>query len=108
MRQSPPSRHSNLSDANPAGSTLFLRSLRPTFRTIAAFKFHIRSLVDTVNSMTTLFIDAAGISATYGTPIDTVRYWERLGKLPQSAKIGRRRVWRRDEIAAWFAAKFAA
>ncbi|WP_074334898.1 helix-turn-helix transcriptional regulator [Mycobacteroides abscessus] len=58
--------------------------------------------------MTTLFIDAAGISATYGTPINTVRYWERLGKLPQSAKIGRRRKWKRDEIEAWFEAKFAA
>jgi len=55
-----------------------------------------------------VFIDAAGIAAYCGRSIDTVRYWQRLGQLPPSAKIGRRRVWKRAEIVAFFEAKFAA
>ncbi|EHB44991.1 hypothetical protein MycrhDRAFT_6668 [Mycolicibacterium rhodesiae JS60] len=54
------------------------------------------------------FIDAAGIAEYSGRSIDTIRYWERLGELPLSAKIGRRRVWKRADIEAWFEAKFAA
>jgi DNA-binding transcriptional MerR regulator len=55
-----------------------------------------------------LFIDAAGIAEYCGRSIDTVRYWERLGQLPQSAKLGRRRVWKRQEIVAHFDAMFNA
>ncbi|BCJ79774.1 hypothetical protein MTY81_11470 [Mycolicibacterium sp. TY81] len=54
------------------------------------------------------FIDAAGIAGVCGRSIDTVRYWERLGQLPKSAKLGRRRVWKRDEIVAHFDAMFSA
>jgi predicted DNA-binding transcriptional regulator AlpA len=52
------------------------------------------------------FIDAAGIAEYAGRSIDTVRYWERLSKLPPSAKIGRRRVWKRADIEAWFESMF--
>lgn len=55
-----------------------------------------------------LFIDAAGIAHYCGRSIDTVRYWERLGQLPKSAKQGRRRVWKRQEIVAHFEAMFDA
>lgn len=55
-----------------------------------------------------VFIDAAGIAEYSGRSIDTVRYWERLGQLPKSAKQGRRRVWKRAEIVAHFEAMFAA
>lgn len=54
------------------------------------------------------FIDAAGIAKYCGRSIDTVRYWERMGQLPKSAKVGRRRVWKRDEIVAHFDAMFDA
>ncbi|HEY1840160.1 MAG TPA: helix-turn-helix domain-containing protein [Mycobacterium sp.] len=54
------------------------------------------------------FIDAAGIAAYSGRSIDTIRYWERLGELPSSAKVGRRRVWKRADIESWFESKFAA
>jgi hypothetical protein len=40
--------------------------------------------------------------------IDTIRYWERLGQLPPSAKIGRRRVWKRAQIEQHFGSMFAA
>ena len=55
-----------------------------------------------------IFIDAAGIATYSGRSVDTIRYWERLGQLPASAKIGRRRVWKRADIESWFADKFAA
>lgn len=55
-----------------------------------------------------VFIDAAGIAAYSGRSIDTIRYWERLGELPRSAKIGRRRVWKRADIEEWFDSQFAA
>jgi DNA-binding transcriptional MerR regulator len=59
-------------------------------------------------SVHSLFIDAAGIAEYCGRSIDTVRYWERLGHLPKSAKVGRRRVWKRDEIVNHFEALFSA
>jgi predicted DNA-binding transcriptional regulator AlpA len=54
------------------------------------------------------FIDAAGIAEYSGRSIDTIRYWERLGQLPPSAKIGRRRVWKRAQIEQHFGSMFAA
>jgi predicted DNA-binding transcriptional regulator AlpA len=54
------------------------------------------------------FIDAAGIAAYSGRSVDTIRYWERLGLLPPSAKVGRRRVWKRADIQEHFDAMFAA
>ncbi len=55
-----------------------------------------------------VFIDAAGIADYSGRSIDTIRYWERLGQLPPSAKIGRRRVWKRADIEGHFDSMFAA
>jgi predicted DNA-binding transcriptional regulator AlpA len=54
------------------------------------------------------FIDAAGIAEYIGRSVETVRYWERVGGvLPKSAKIGRRRVWKRADIQAWAESLFA-
>ncbi|WP_099025619.1 helix-turn-helix transcriptional regulator [Mycolicibacterium palauense] len=55
-----------------------------------------------------VFIDAAGIAAYSGRSIETIRYWQRMGQLPHSAKVGRRRVWKRADIEAWLESKFAA
>lgn len=55
-----------------------------------------------------VFIDAAGIATYCGRSIETVRYWERVGGvLPPSAKVGRRRVWKRSDIEAWADSFFA-
>lgn len=42
-----------------------------------------------------------------GTPVGTLRYWIRLGIAPPSVKMGRRRVFREEDIDAWIDSKFA-
>jgi predicted DNA-binding transcriptional regulator AlpA len=41
------------------------------------------------------------------TPVNTVRYWRQSGYGPQSARIGRRVMYRRAEVAAWLDEQFA-
>lgn len=41
-------------------------------------------------------------------PLDTLRYWRHLGIGPESAKMGRRVVYRASDVEAWIAAKFEA
>lgn len=41
----------------------------------------------------------------HSTPA-TVRYWVHTGYAPPSAKIGRRRVWKKAEVEAWIEARF--
>lgn len=36
----------------------------------------------------------------------TVRYWVHIGYGPPSAKLGRRRVWREQEVLDWIDAQF--
>lgn len=36
----------------------------------------------------------------------TVRYWVHTGTAPASAKIGRRRLFREEDVLAWVDAKF--
>jgi predicted DNA-binding transcriptional regulator AlpA len=36
-------------------------------------------------------------------PVATVRYWRHLGIGPRSFKLGRRVVYRRDDLHAWIA-----
>jgi predicted DNA-binding transcriptional regulator AlpA len=57
--------------------------------------------------MAKLLMDSEDICAEYGFPLPTWRYWEALGKTPKSARIGRRRLWRREDVDAWVNAHFA-
>ena len=34
-------------------------------------------------------------------PIDTLRYWRKVGRGPQAFKVGRRVVYRRSEVLRW-------
>lgn len=52
---------------------------------------------------------AKEVSELTRVPEATLRYWAHLGdRGPKSAKLGRRRVWRRSEVEAWVDAQFAA
>ena len=41
-------------------------------------------------------------------PLATLRFWVSEGTAPRSAKIGRRRMWRRVDLERWANAKFDA
>lgn len=49
------------------------------------------------------YLDAVALERLTGTKASTWRYWAYLGTGPASFKIGRRRVWRRDDVMAWIA-----
>lgn len=49
------------------------------------------------------FLDAPGLERLTGTKASTWRYWAYMGTGPTSFKLGRRRVWRRDDVLAWIA-----
>lgn len=42
------------------------------------------------------------------TSLDTVRYWAWIGKGPHSLKVGRRRLYRRDDVKAWLEEQYQA
>lgn len=46
------------------------------------------------------------VSAESGIPINTLRYWRAQGTGPQSAKIGRRVMYRRADVDAWLREQF--
>ncbi len=54
------------------------------------------------------FADAAELETATGTKASTWRYWASIGKGPASFKLGRRRVWRKTDVAAWIAEQQAA
>lgn len=37
-------------------------------------------------------------------PIETVRYWRKIGKGPRSFKVGRRVLYAADDVEAWLRA----
>lgn len=43
-----------------------------------------------------------------GVPVATLRYWRHLGTGPESAKLGRAIVYRREVVEAWIDEQFAA
>lgn len=49
---------------------------------------------------------AAEVSSEYGWPLATLRYWVQKGSAPKSARIGRRRMFRRDDVEQWIADQF--
>lgn len=54
------------------------------------------------------YLSALQLAEMTGTPASTWRYWAHIGSGPQSLKLGRRRVWRREIVIAWLAEQEAA
>lgn len=54
------------------------------------------------------FMTTAEVSHERRIPQDTLRYWRMLNTGPASFKIGRRVLYRRSEIDAWFTGQEAA
>lgn len=52
-------------------------------------------------------LDKKHAAAFIGVPANTLSYWVQQGTAPRSAKIGRRRMWREEDLKAWIDAKFA-
>jgi DNA-binding transcriptional MerR regulator len=44
---------------------------------------------------------AAEVAALTPAPQSTVRYWRHIGSVPASFRIGRRVVYRRDDVEQW-------
>lgn len=42
-----------------------------------------------------------------GVPVNTLSFWIQQGTAPPSAKIGRRRMFREQDLRDWIDAKFA-
>jgi DNA-binding transcriptional MerR regulator len=53
-------------------------------------------------------LTGAEVSAEYGWAEATLRYWHHKGIGPRSARIGRRRMYRREDVDRWVAAQFEA
>ena len=51
------------------------------------------------------YFDSNDLEQLTGTPASTWRYWAHIGQGPASMKLGRRRVWRREIVAAWLNAQ---
>lgn len=51
-------------------------------------------------------LTTAEVAAEYNVPLATLRYWIAQGTAPKSAKIGKRRMFRRADIDAWVDAQF--
>lgn len=49
------------------------------------------------------YLDSVDLEEWTGTPASTWRYWAHMGTGPKSFKLGRRRVWRKDEVLRWLA-----
>ena len=53
--------------------------------------------------MATHYLTAEELEEMTGTPASTFRYWALNGEGPPSVKLGRRRVWKRDQVEKWLA-----
>ena len=58
--------------------------------------------------MATHYMTAEELEEMTGTPASTFRYWATVGEGPPSVKLGRRRVWKRDQVEKWLAKQEAA
>jgi predicted DNA-binding transcriptional regulator AlpA len=41
------------------------------------------------------------VTAEYHIPLATLRHYVQTGKGPRSFRLGRRRVWKREDVEAW-------
>lgn len=48
------------------------------------------------------------VAERYPIPKATLRFWRHQGTGPRSAKLGRRVVYREEDVTAWIDAQFAA
>ncbi|ABK64911.1 helix-turn-helix transcriptional regulator [Mycobacterium avium] len=48
-------------------------------------------------------MDTKAVEARTGVPIPTLRYWRHIDAGPASFKLGRRTVYRREEVERWIA-----
>ena len=55
-----------------------------------------------------LLIDIVEVSRLTGVPIKTLRDWRTHHRGPRSARIGRRVMYRRDDVVAWVDSHFDA
>lgn len=49
----------------------------------------------------------AEVSELARTPEETLRYWRHIGKGPRSFKVGRRVLYRREDVRAWLDEQYA-
>jgi excisionase family DNA binding protein len=47
------------------------------------------------------FLTTEELAAEVRAPVATVRFWRHTGKGPRSARIGRRVVYRREDVDRW-------
>lgn len=52
------------------------------------------------------FLTVEDVATRYRTSPSTVRYWASVGTGPQSARIGKRRLYRLDDLLSWEAEQF--
>jgi predicted DNA-binding transcriptional regulator AlpA len=57
--------------------------------------------------MTTKLLRVPEVAALTGIPENTLRFWRMQGTGPQSAKLGRRIVYREADVLAWVDEQFA-
>lgn len=55
----------------------------------------------------TILLGTKEVAELIGTPEATLRYWTHQGKGPKSARIGRRRVYRKADVLEWLDKAFA-
>lgn len=48
------------------------------------------------------FIDTKEVAAYFGASEETVRYWRHTGRGPASVRVGRRVLYKRSDVVAWF------
>jgi excisionase family DNA binding protein len=58
----------------------------------------VRSVPESDDLLTT-----AEVAAVTRAPVSTVRYWRHLGRGPRGFRIGRRVLYRREEVLRWLA-----
>lgn len=44
---------------------------------------------------------AEEVAAEYRIPLPTLRYWRARGEGPRSARLGRRVIYKREDVEAW-------
>jgi excisionase family DNA binding protein len=53
------------------------------------------------------YMTTAEVAELVRAPSETVRYWDHIGKMPKSIKLGRRRLFRRVDVLRWLEDQFA-